>query len=214
MKLKRTLALVVLGGAAVWLVLAASGYGQLAWRRVQTTAAKEAQVTCGYWHALGTHEFNAFTTAPDTIECPSYVGFRWPAPPPRFAEETQWAKPLATRQAIDVTCRFARLPANAVEPGDRYNADAPLRLMIDWRGERVAFADPKDASDFGPPLREGSPGSLPRQIWLKYEAGDLPLFKREKPGRVWLLIAPATGLAQMMLITDKGFVRHGGCRPA
>jgi hypothetical protein len=198
---------------AAWVILLATGAATLQVReQLHVGNAQGATVTCRYIHATGTYEVIDFTTDPDAVTCAPFVSLR--SPPPVTA--SRWAAPLPTDRLVQLECRFTRYPVEGDGGlGNRFTAEAPLRLAVNFSAGQLDLVAADDHSALGDPKQDMPSHSAVAVV--VFEHGAAPIFTGEKPGRLRLMIFSSNGRASMFLQSPRGPLlssRDGGCRPS
>ena len=199
---------------AAWLIFFATGAGALYFReRVHVGNAQGERVTCHYIHATGTYEVTDFTTDADAVTCARFVSLR--SPPP--VTEGRWGVPLPSDRTVQLECRFIRYPAEGDGGlGERFTAEAPLRLAVNFSAGQLDLVSADDRSVLGDPEQDTSPS--PGTILINaFRHGAAPIFAGEKPGRLTLVIYSRDGYAGLFLLPPSEHLlwsRVGGCRPS
>jgi hypothetical protein len=203
-----TLALSII--LAAWLILFATGVAALVKReQVHVGDALGERATCRYMHATGTYEVTDFTTDADAVVCAWFVSLR--SPPP--VTESRWAAPLPNDRTVQLECRFIRYPADGDGGlGERFTAEAPLRLAVNFSAGQLDLVSADDRSALGDPKLELPPN--PNSFYVIFEHGAAPIFVGDKPHDLTISIDSRDGRAWMFLRRPLLWSREGGCRPS
>src|SRR5262249_51397313 len=138
-----------------------------------------------------------------------FVSLRTPPP----VTESRWAAPLPNDRTVQLECRFIRYPVEGDGGlGERFTAEAPLRLAVNFSAGQLDLVSVDDRSALGDPKLELPPNR--KSFYVKFEHGAAPIFAGDKPHVVMLSIHSRDGLAAIFLGRPLLWSREGGCRPS
>jgi hypothetical protein len=202
--------------ATAWLAFFLFGYGVLTDRTTVTRNA-ESSITCHYLHAKGFWRFSRSAAEPHSFSCPGWVFLSHPHLRNETRREQPWAQSIPLDQFTVLECRFLAPDQEDSEDGlsNRFGSNSPLRLTLAPEVLSSELLDPTDREALGSPTM---PLSDVEGIFLRFDAGALPIFGPAQRGRLTILISPRDGRAAMFLLrrSDEHLLwsRRGGCRPS